>query len=255
MPIYSNSSLSTFENCPLSYQLRYVQKIETGVESVEAYMGSRVHDALEWLHRLEMNDESIEPDGLLDHYHRVWSEKLHENIRIVRKQNTIEHYRKIGQNCLERYYKRHSPFEGPSITLELEHKLEFKLKGGYKMTGFIDRLSRSKDGQIEIHDYKTSRYIPSQERLDKDRQLGLYQIGIQKEDPHIRDVDLIWHYLYHDKRMYSKRTESQLEQLENQVLTLILRIENALVENCFPAVQSRLCPWCSYNSICQTYLG
>ena len=69
----------------------------------------------------------------------------------------------------------------------------------YRMTGYIDRLSRASDDTYQIHDYKTSAYLPSQEDVDSDQQLGLYQIGVQKRWPDIKNVKLIWHYLAFDR--------------------------------------------------------
>ncbi|MDO9289175.1 MAG: PD-(D/E)XK nuclease family protein, partial [Thermodesulfovibrionales bacterium] len=54
MPIYSNSRLSTYENCPQQYKLRYIDKVELpegAEEGIEAFLGSRVHEALEKLYK------------------------------------------------------------------------------------------------------------------------------------------------------------------------------------------------------------
>jgi hypothetical protein len=50
MTVYSHSRLSTFEQYPYKFKLRYIDKVETEVEeSVEAFMRVRVHEALEKL--------------------------------------------------------------------------------------------------------------------------------------------------------------------------------------------------------------
>ncbi|MDP2766040.1 MAG: PD-(D/E)XK nuclease family protein [Candidatus Methanoperedens sp.] len=52
MTVYSHSRLSAFENCPLQYRLRYVDKIKPDEAlTIEAFMGSRVHEALEKLYK------------------------------------------------------------------------------------------------------------------------------------------------------------------------------------------------------------
>jgi len=53
----------------------------------------------------------------------------------------------------------------------------------YVIRGFIDRLGYCGNGVYEIHDYKTSGFLPSQDKLDADRQLALYQIGIKEQFP------------------------------------------------------------------------
>lgn len=40
MPIYSHSQLSTYEDCPLKYKLRYRDKIKREQEGIEAFTDS-----------------------------------------------------------------------------------------------------------------------------------------------------------------------------------------------------------------------
>jgi len=48
MLLYSHSRLSSFEQCPQKFKLKYIDKAEVEVEeTIERFLGSRVHDALE----------------------------------------------------------------------------------------------------------------------------------------------------------------------------------------------------------------
>ena len=48
MPTFSNSRLGTYEQCPLKYKYQYIDKIKVEeAKTVEAFMGSCVHEALE----------------------------------------------------------------------------------------------------------------------------------------------------------------------------------------------------------------
>lgn len=52
MPVFSDSRLSTFEQCPLKYKYQYIDKFKVkAAKTVEAFMGSCVHEALEKLYR------------------------------------------------------------------------------------------------------------------------------------------------------------------------------------------------------------
>lgn len=53
MPVYSNSKLSTYENCPQQYKLTYIDRVEVheGEEGIEAFLGNRVHETLEKLYK------------------------------------------------------------------------------------------------------------------------------------------------------------------------------------------------------------
>ena len=55
MTTYSHSKVSTYDNCPYAYKLRYIdkKKPETYSTTIEAFMGSMVHEALEYLYKLK----------------------------------------------------------------------------------------------------------------------------------------------------------------------------------------------------------
>ena len=51
MVTYSHSKIGCFENCPLQFKFRYIDRIKKEKEEgIEAFMGSRVHDTLEKLY-------------------------------------------------------------------------------------------------------------------------------------------------------------------------------------------------------------
>ena len=47
--------------------------------------------------------------------------------------------------------------------------------------------------------------------------------------------------------MFSKRTNSQLENLKKETIELIKKVESAKE---FPRNKSALCNWCEYKNIC-----
>jgi len=110
----------------------------------------------------------------------------------------------------------------------------------------VDRIARRDDGTIEIHDYKTGR-LPAQEKADADRQLALYQIGVERQWPETRGVELIWHYVAFRETQRSRRNAQQLVQLRQQTIELINRIESAKQ---FEGRRSALCDWCEYKPDC-----
>jgi len=74
MPVFSNSRLSTYEQCPLKYKYQYIDKIkvEEAADTVEAFMGSRVHDALEKLYKDLKLQKLNSLDDLLAYFNSQW---------------------------------------------------------------------------------------------------------------------------------------------------------------------------------------
>ncbi len=66
----------------------------------------------------------------------------------------------------------------------------------------------------------------------------------------VMEVDLVWHYLVHDKEIRSRRAFHDLLKLKSEIAVLIETIERAEAEYDFQAVESGLCDWCEYQSLC-----
>ena len=173
MTMFSHSRLSTFEQCKLKYKFKYIDKVEAPVQqTVEAFLGSVVHAALEKLYK-DLRFEKLNTiEELLEWYNREWKKNWNEKIIIVRNEYTEENYRKMGERFIRDYYRRYYPFkEGKTIALEQKVKIRLDPEGKYIMRGVIDRLSCREDGVYEIHDYKTNFTLPFKEYLKEDLSL------------------------------------------------------------------------------------
>jgi len=249
MRTYSHSKLEAFETCPLKFKYRYIERLDAPIEeTVETFVGSRVHDAFEKLY----NDLQLEKlnslEELIEFYRAVWQKEWNPGVKITREGLTEQHYFEYGVRCIRQYYERFQPFN-QSLTLATELRLSFALDASdrYRMTGFVDRVARRADGTYEIHDYKTARLLPAQEILDRDRQLALYQIGLRRQWPQAERIELIWHYVHNDTTLTSRRTPEQLEALRQATIEGIARIE---AETKFQPQKGEWCDWCEYQPLC-----
>ena len=164
--------------------------------------------------------------------------------------NVSDYFNK-GIKFLVNYYLNHKPFDDNTIEVEKEILINLDGKGEYKIRGFIDRLSYNlKTGEYEVHDYKTSNNLPSQEKIDNDRQLALYSIAIKEIFGEDKKVILVWHYLSFNKKIHSRRTDEQLKKLKTETLNLIKEIESTAS---FTPTKSALCNWCEYKPICPAW--
>ncbi len=247
MAYYSYSRLETFENCPLKYRFNYIDKIKRDEESIEAFLGSRFHETMEKLYR-DLRYRVCSLEELINYYEDLWSKNYHKDILIVRRERTADDYRNLGRRCIEDYYKRYYPFNrGRTLAIEKRVVVDLNGDGKYLIQGYIDRIDQLADGTYEIHDYKTSSSLPEQSYFDRDRQLALYQVGIQNLWKDVRKVNLIWHYVAFDKEMSSVRSPEELETLKKDTIALIKEIENT--EEFLPK-ESDLCSWCPYPDLC-----
>ncbi|MFC2165551.1 RecB family exonuclease [Acidobacteriota bacterium] len=246
---FSHSRLSSYEVCPLRYKFAYIDKVKVEVEdTVETFLGSQVHEALEKLYRNLQFEQLQTLDGLLVFFNREWEKNWDNSIIIVKKDYTQENYRKMGERYLKDYYQRYKPFSGGKILgLETTDTLSLDKEGKYGFHIRIDRLMDMGNGLYEVHDYKTNMTLARQEDLDKDRQLAMYSLWVREQFKDFKKVRLVWHFVAFDKEMESYRTKKELEELRERVLEEINDIEAAQE---FPARVTRLCNWCLHKSIC-----
>lgn len=249
---YSHSRLASFEDCPRKYQYRYLMKIPSETESVEGFVGKVVHDVLERLYEVVGERGVPSLPKVIARYRQLFDERYDpKRVRIVRRENPLSFYRELGDHCLTNYYHDHYPFDGTE-TLGLEEHVRFEL-GNIDATdpiyiqGYVDRVARTPDGVIEIQDYKTGARVPSQAKLDEDRQLALYQIALSDQYPEGQSFRLVWHYLQRGRTITSTRSAEQLRRLREDTLALVTRIRGT---ESFETRPSPLCRWCEFGSRC-----
>lgn len=249
MPSFSHSRIGSYETCPLQYKYLYIDRIKIEVEdTVETFLGTRVHEALEKLYRDKKFEKLLTAEELLAYFNKRWKDEWKDSIIIVNKDYTQENYRKMGERHLTDYYERHKPFDhGRILGLETKDQMPLDNEGNYRFHIRIDRLMDMGNGIYEVHDYKTGSSLPKQEDLDNDRQLAMYSLWVRKQFKDFKKVRLVWHFLAFDKELDSYRTGNQLESLKEEVLAEIKEIESAKE---YLAHVSELCNWCLYKGIC-----
>jgi putative RecB family exonuclease len=188
-------------------------------------------------------------DDMIVFYSKKWMEEYRQTL--IQRDNDEKEYFNKGIKYLLDYYSRYKPFNDNTIYVEKEIFIDLDEKGEIKIRGFIDRLAYNLNTkEYEIHDYKTSNTMPQVDKIENDRQLALYSIAIKELFGIDKEVKLIWHYLFFNKRIESKRTHEQLQQLRKETLELISLIETTTE---FSPHKSHLCKWCPYKPICPAW--
>ncbi len=252
--VYSVSQLKLYELCPKRYQFQHIDRIKTETQHIESYVGCRVHEALEHLHKLLDAGQLPSISDLLGYYWRRWEILWNNQIEMSQSPNGREWHRRFGEKCLRRYYTYFYPFHTPDIALiGLEWKFQITLQGEqgmYRMRGQLDRLSRHTDGTYIIHDYKTAKYVPSYRKLQSDIQPGVYQLAVQHTFPDAHHIEVLWFYLASQRELNPTLPQQAVAALER---SLIQRIEEIEVCTEFVPRLSPACRFCDYKQHCPAY--
>jgi len=237
----SYSALEDFRICPQKYKFSQIDRIKTP-KNKEQVFGTLLHNTLKIVHTPGILSPTLEQ--ALDFFSKNWNAEVFKD--------EIEERAAFAQGVamLQDYYKKNDPTKFNIIDLESRFQIEIGAEGGkHIVSGIIDRIDKTDDG-YEIIDYKTTRKLPSQEKVDNDLQLSIYLAGFLKRYPkeieNLHKIKVSLYYLKHGVKLSSQRTVKQIKESEELIIDLIDQIASSK----FEPVISGLCDWCAFQKIC-----
>ncbi|MDD5396760.1 MAG: PD-(D/E)XK nuclease family protein [Candidatus Moranbacteria bacterium] len=239
----SYSALDSFQNCSLKYKFQNIDKVKEP-KSKEAVFGTLVHGTLKFIHTPSLLPPKLE--DALDYFSRNWNSDVFEDE--LEERNAFS----MGVAMIQQYYKKNDISDANIVDLESRFAIEItnpKDGASHIISGIIDRIDKTEDG-YEIIDYKTTKKMPSQDKVDNDLQLSVYLNAFlaryPKEIERLDKVTVSLYYLKHGVKLSSTRTLEQLNTAKQLFLDVIAEIEKGVfVPNVTP-----LCDWCGYQKMC-----
>lgn len=237
----SYSAYDTYQNCPLKYKFQEIDRIKVP-KSKEAVFGSTLHEVMKFIHTPGILSPTI--DQAMEHFSNAWNPAVFDSPDEERAAFSQ------GVKIIQDYYQKNNPADFNIVNLESRFQIEIgEEKDKHIISGIIDRIDKTADG-FEIIDYKTTKKMPSQEKVDNDMQLSVYLKAFlsryPKEIENLDKITVSLYYLKHGVKLSATRTLEQLKQSEQLFLDTIKLIETSAFE---PRV-SPLCDWCGYQKIC-----
>ncbi len=237
----SYSAFDTYQNCPLKYKYQNIDKIKTP-KSKEAVFGSVLHDTMKFIHTPGILSPTL--DQAMEHFSNVWNPGVFENADEERAAFSQ------GVKIIQDYYQKNNPADFNIVTLESRFQIEIgPTDNKHIISGIIDRIDRVGDG-FEIIDYKTTKKMPTQEKVDHDIQLTVYLQAFlslyPKEIANLGNLKVSLYFLKHGVKLSATRTAEQLKKSEEAFLETIKNIQ----EKKFEPQVGPLCDWCGYQSRC-----
>lgn len=243
--VFSFSRVKCFHQCPLRYRWRYIEGRQDAFRSIESFLGTTVHDVLEWLY--SERDNGAEPDehAALENFARRWAEERDQNVAIIRIGDVDDSYLQLGREMLSRFL-RDSFARDRSVTVALEQRLSLRLSESVVFTGFADRIGRTGHGRLFVVDYKTSRSEGNGAEFSEGLQAPLYAACALERygDP---EALAGYHYLRHGTTRWQLIEDGRARQVLQRFLDLVHEVDGAPE---FPARPGILCAWCGFNAHC-----
>lgn len=254
IPFVSSSILNAYIQCKWSFYSRYIlnngfntYRNDDGDESIYLSFGTLVHETIA----------------------AFWQTKERRTINLLLllyEQNIVssgfvdKEYIKLGRELLQNFFDNvlYNAPKRKVVATELSFKVKIK---GVPLHGTIDQIFYLGNGIYEIEDYKTSKWLPTQDEVDDNIQLSMYDLvfsnSSMKEHWYNgikpKAIMLTLNFLRHGVAIHTERTEADREFTLNYFRMLYNQMR-CLDEKKFTPCPNVFCSFCEcdcphYNEV------
>ncbi len=247
----SYSALETFKLCPQKFKFQAIDRIPAKI-SKAALFGTHIHSVLRYM----FSPEPLFPT--IDQVVSYFRENFPAPDQFGAAPEEKELYLAEGARMLKNFYAKNAPWNFTVAGLESHFEVlleDPRRRETHVLAGRIDRIDKT-DAGYEVVDYKTSRRIPSQADVDRDLQMSIYSLGLQKRWPHVKpeEITLSLYFLKHGEKLSTQRDQAATEATAHDVLKTISDIQGRLSTGAyFEPVPGPYCASCPYREICPAW--
>ena len=255
MSTWSWSRLSTHNQCPRRYWHRWIERTKALVlpTSPELFFGVRLHEAMSFLYKRHADGIMPPDEVVIDFFRDGWERRPEGKASLELRADGPADYELLGlgERAIMEHFNRYEPFDADR-TVALEANLIVELGDGFQFGGRADRIAIRRDGVWVVCDYKTTARLPRRQDLEKDGQLPLYGLGVQRAWPAAKEIELRWEFLRLGGADSIMADAVYLEAVRQRTLGQIREIEShGRDPEAFPISPGPLCRTCQYQHCCE----
>ena len=233
----SYTQISLYQSCPLQYKLQYID----GLKSKDKWyfsFGSTLHLCAQYFFKVRVPPPpSLEE--LLQFYEQNW---ISEGYESAEEEANYETY---GREILSKFWEIHSADFRMPVAVERIFYIDIE---GVKLRGYLDRVDKLESGRLSIVDYKSNQGLFTQDDLEKNLQLTLYQLAAEQTWHLPVERLTLYHLRSNTPCSCAARDETRLEEARH----LVLAVAKNITEGKFPATENQYCP-CDFAEHCPYY--
>lgn len=237
----SYSQLEDYKTCPWKYRYKYLLRLPAPPTPPTSF-GISLHETLREFELRQMREERLPVNRLLKIY------RDHFLAEGYRDRKEKEAYFRRGEKLLIDFYRQHQKKLFPPFMIEKGFEIRL---GGKTLSGRIDRIGKSPQGEFELIDFKGGEAGPEKEealskRVRDSDQLLLYTLAA-KEALGIIPESVAFFYLDGSQKIEASFSEVEVKKRTTEIEKRIQQIGHGD----FKATPGPQCVWCPFNKICE----
>ncbi len=257
-PHLSASAINDYIDCGLLYKLGRIDKLPPEHRSSDLEFGSCIHKVLEEHYRMKMEGKLLSTKELHRIFGRYWTETVEGKEDIQYSEGKDFRTLLLEGKELLTVYRNKIPEDDFNI-IGVEEPFSFTVEGcPVPIIGAIDLIEEDESGILVITDWKTSGRAYSNDEVDRNFQLTLYQMAAKASGYSDKEILLRFDCLIKTKtpkfeQYYSSRTE----QDEIRAIRKILEVWNGISKGVFipnDGSSNWRCKNCPYQKACDDWL-
>lgn len=253
LPALSVSRLNDFKQCPLKFRYRVIDRVPEPPSSA-ATKGTLVHSVLEHLYDLPAQERTI--GRATDLLEPRWAAMVERDPEVQKlfEEESFDTWLDSARSLVRTYFNRENPVMLSPARSNRERMLTVELSSGIRFRGVIDRIDVAPSGDLRVVDYKTGK-MPNpnyqSEALFQIRAYGLLLKEADGKEPLQSQII----YLGSDSTLTYWTDDKDNALVEDTIVSVWNQILDCLDTGVFPPRRSKLCNWCSFQSICPEFGG
>ena len=256
---HSYSSIDVFCNCPRRYDLTYNKDFRSKVTTLALGMVSIAHKCLELLILTQMGKLSYTLDEIINILYEGWIEPEPNNEEQKTKDGNL-----LGVNALKEQFFEDFLEGGYSTKLitfknllarefimgdwkpiAVEQEFTYNFKDICLFHGFIDRVDMNSKGELRVVDYKSSKKIYENKKLNHSMQMGVYKnacLDLFGKIP----VEYVYHFVFLDEQQNALQGKF-LNKIDEEIIDTLTNLYNCSRSDSWAPQPSPLCYWCPFH--------
>lgn len=246
----SPSRVNDYENCPLKYRLRAIDRLEEP-ETLAQVKGTLVHAVLETMHQWPREERTFPAavKQLKPHWETLCQQA--PTRRTLVPEEDFYPFLVECRDLLRGYFLMENPqgFDATACEAYVEDNFD-----GVPVRGYIDRIDIAPTGEVRLVDYKTGKKPAPRFQQSAVFQMRFYALVYWRQHDHIPE-QLRLMYLKKADSLYLQPRPAELNATQRTLERVWEAIRRDGEAGNFRPKRNALCNWCSFQALCPAFDG